>query len=132
VSERLTATRNVWLAAYLFANGLPFVRATRLAGPNCRVNFFFADPDDAARALTRRFLDDAATHRLIDGRRAMGEVIDAVRRGGWCEAADADVAEVLALLTIPWAERTRAAVHPPPIGSPADPEKRESASANSD
>jgi hypothetical protein len=96
---RTTATRNVWLASYLCAAGLPFVRATRLPGRPFRVEFVFADPEGAAPRLTRAFLHDTAVQRLIDARRALSAALDVVHDRHVCEPADID--DTLAVVTAP-------------------------------
>jgi len=97
VSERLTSTKNPWLAAHYIANGLAFARATRLPGPGFRANLFFFDPGDEAPKLTKTFFDDVAAQRLIAARRVVGEVIDVVRHSG--VAQPEDVADELAMMT---------------------------------
>jgi hypothetical protein len=82
----LTATRNLWLGSWFLANGLAFVRGTRLAGPHFRVNLFFDDPHDLAPRLTRQYLENANLQRLITSRRVMGDILDVVERRGQCEA----------------------------------------------
>ena len=99
----ITSTRSIWLAAFLLANGLRFHRATSLAGEHFRVNFFFEDPDNRVRALTRQFLEDVSTQRLISGRNALLEVLSVARQRGVCETQD--VTAALTLAATPWAER---------------------------
>jgi hypothetical protein len=96
----LTSTRNLWLGSWLLANGLVFVRATRLAGPHFRVNFFFDDPNNDAPQLTRQYLENIAMQRLITSRRVMGDILDVVERRGQCEAND--IGDRLAAVARPW------------------------------
>jgi hypothetical protein len=98
----LTSTRNLWLGSWFLANGLAFVRATRLAGPYFRANFFFDDPTDAAPHLTRRYLENIELQKLINARRLMGEVLDRVHERGACESGD--VADALAAVDRPWSD----------------------------
>lgn len=96
----LTSTRNLWLASWFLANGLAFVRATRLTGPHFRCNLFFDDPHDLAPQLTRQYLENIAMQRLITSRRVMGDILDVVERRGQCEAND--IGDRLAAVTRPW------------------------------
>jgi hypothetical protein len=102
---RTTHTRSIWLASFFIASGLSFLRAARLhdGGPGFRANFVFDDPDRRAPALTRQFLDDLAMQRLISARGALAAALDVTRQRGVCEAAD--VADELARVATPWAER---------------------------
>jgi hypothetical protein len=91
------------LAAYFLSNGLQLARATRMAGPHFRANFFFHDPHDTARALTKQYLTDTAAQRLISSRRVMSEVLGVLGRRDVC--GPDDVADEIARVDVPFAER---------------------------
>lgn len=93
-------TRNVWLAAFLLAHGLRFIRAERLVGSAPRCVFEFDDPDGRAPLLTRRFHNDLLVQRIIDARRVLGDVAEITSTRGAAERAD--VAERLAALDTRW------------------------------
>jgi hypothetical protein len=97
-----TRTRNAWLAAYLLAHGLRFVRAERLDAP-LGVEFVLDDLRDQARALTRRFLDDTDLQAVIDARRSLARAIEIAGRRGVCRPVN--LRDLLARIGRPWAER---------------------------
>jgi hypothetical protein len=81
-------TCSLWLAGYLLANGLPFVRATVVPGSRSRVAFEFDDPHGRIPELTRVFQADAALQRFIDARATIAAILDTTRARGVCEPGD--------------------------------------------
>ena len=113
-----TSTRSIWFAAYLLASGLPFLRAMRLPGPAFSARFYFADPNSVAQRLTREFFDNVELQRVVNARRALAEVLDAVRDRGGCDASD--VADVLAGVDHAWRPPDRERVARGPVSSRID------------
>ena len=56
-----------------------------------------------ARGLTKKFIDDIATQRLIDNRRVLSRVMDQARQRGLCVRDD--VADELDRVATPWSQR---------------------------
>ena len=94
--DRIAYVRNIWAAAFIYASGLRFVRATRFPGQGSRVTFCFADPDNIVPRLMEEFFDNEVLQTLIESRRLLGGVIDIARDRGECFPED--VASDLAMV----------------------------------